>query len=117
MADMGSNFVVADLQRAWKLVFDILKINVKTFALSRRQFNKYLTPGSTTGADTDDNRPASLLVKSASAPVTNTSGDEPTGIGDLCVTVNATTGAPIGLYICSAYTSSSVFDWTAIRLL
>ncbi len=50
---------------------------------------------------------------SGTAPTTNASEDDPTGVGDLCLHYNAAVVFQ-DLYRCTAYTSTSVFVWTKI---
>ena len=50
---------------------------------------------------------------SDTAPVNDAAGVLPSGVGDLCLHYNAA-GAFKGLYRCTAYVSTSDFDWTEI---
>lgn len=50
---------------------------------------------------------------SGTAPTTNGSEDDPTGVGDLCLYYDASLVFQ-GLYRCSVYTSDSVFSWVEI---
>ena len=71
-------------------------------------------------------RSIGLCVKqSATAPTTNAAGDNPTGIGDICLQMKVASGnatspglrydvAQVDVFRCTSYVNSSTFAWAQI---
>lgn len=87
------------------------------FAQSTKTRNGAADPGTTFP------RMIALCVKysTTTAPTSNASGDQPTGVGDLCVYVAAENVggykvpvASISIYRCTAYTNTTTFTWAQI---
>lgn len=98
MGTMGSNLSLKGKKQLFVTVLEKLGFKAQTRGVSM--------------GGTDANPMFSSKV-SATAPTTNTEADAPSKRGDFCVHYNAA-GVYQGVYLCTAYTSATVFTWTKI---
>ena len=103
----------------------LTSILLRKFGFRPKQIVNMRNPTNSYNGALDDGttfpRLIGICYKLATAPVTNTTGDNPTGKGDLCI-VDANTGAApphqdvanITIYRCTAYTNSTTFTWAQL---
>jgi len=117
MAVPGTNLDYGNASRAWSMFFRKLGIKARELVAKNPTKRNNATDDGTTAP-----RPIGICVKySATAPTTDASGDEPTGVGDICIHVTQNTPisnkivvSAIDIYLCTAYVSDTSFTWTKI---
>lgn len=107
MGAFGSNLLQPDSTRLWQYAFKFVGLNAEGTIFS-------MQPNDKEKSATALPRFINILSKtSATAPTTDTTNDNPTGIGDICVHFN-TSGVVQGVYACTSYTNTTTFTWTKI---
>lgn len=108
MATPGSNLSYSGTAGLWRTFFKFFGFRASGVIVPKQA-------GGTDDVGTSTTRLGNICSKtSATAPTTNSAGDAPTGLRDICVHFNAS-GVVQGIYVCTAYTSASVHTWTQIR--
>jgi hypothetical protein len=101
----GANIIWGNQSRTWAKVLQFLGY--------KGEITKVLKTSKDLAA-----RKIWVFTKTAAgtAPQSSTAADAPTQVGDLCLYYNSSTSLTnaAGLYICTAYTSSSNFTWTQV---
>lgn len=101
---IGTNF----LQHTRRRVMKHMKKKAGMSQFTRIGASRSLGGNSAQAAATSSMRRIAWFEKDG-APATNTTGDEPSGLGDICYDY---TNADV--YRCTAYTNTTTFTWTKI---